>query len=363
MLSCPDRAGGSGAIIKQMQRTEVYSFIIIWKIPIFFLSFSPQQRLWLETVLAAVSSPELHLLMGFCTQPLPLFHNWLVCSSSLALHPSSYFPSLIYSSCPLPSFLLLECEASLQKNRRSLWTFTIPPIFPLPSLLSSPPRWWDKYLLAFIFRLVKLAYSLLFLFHVMMWNEDNSTLFSAPQGWAQFEENISEAVVVFGALQNSGSHCCILPLYLFDKWLSHLLLLKIRKTKATSDPAIDEFGEVRGSKECSLSKGVVIHRYSQSLCGVFFCLLKRQWAKGISVCWNGTWFDQLPEQFPQLYGNRASLFFKNLKTPVGRWTLWELTSSLCRQIGRIRVPWACQSIFETMCQIRQIKENNKCSLF
>lgn len=134
--------------------------------------------------------------------------------------------------------------------------------------------------------------------------------------------------MVFGALQSSGSRCCILPLYLFDKLLSHLLLLKIRKTKAKSDPAIDEFGEVHGSKECSLSKGVVIHRYSQSLCGFFFCLLKRHWAKGISVCWNGTWFDQLPEQFPQLYGNRASLFFKNLKTPVGRWTLWELTSSL-----------------------------------
>jgi len=204
-------------------------------------------------------------------------HNWLVCSSSLALHPSSYFPSLIYSSCPLPSFLLLECEASLQKNRRSLWTFTIPPVFPLPSPLSSPPRWWDKCLLAFILRLVKLAYSLLF--HVIMWNEDNSTHLSAPQGWAPRKENVSEAIAVLGVPQSSRSHCCVCPLYLFDydKRLPRLLLLKIWKTKAESDPAIDEYQEGHGSKERFLSKSVVIHRGTLSHYVGFF-----------SACWRGT---------------------------------------------------------------------------
>lgn len=89
---------------------------------------------------------------------------------------------------------------------------------------------------------------------------------------SSFEENVSEAIVVFGALQSSGSHCCVCPLHLFDydKLLPHLLLLKIRKTKAKSDPAIDEYREVHGSKERSLSKGIVIHRGILRLYAGFF---------------------------------------------------------------------------------------------
>lgn len=73
-----------------------------------------------------------------------------------------------------------------------------------------------------------------------MWNEDNSTHFSAPRGWAQFEENVYEAIVIFGALQSYGSPI-VFVLYLLgcDELLPHLLLLKIWKTKANSDPAID----------------------------------------------------------------------------------------------------------------------------
>ena len=94
--------------------------------------------------------------------PFLSFCNCLVCSSSLALHPSSYFPSLIYSSWPLPSVLLLECEASLQKNRRSLWTFTTP-LYSLSftSIISSQ---MVGQALTFVLRLVTLARSLLLLF-------------------------------------------------------------------------------------------------------------------------------------------------------------------------------------------------------
>lgn len=168
VFSCPDRAaesGGRGVIIRQTQRTELYNFIITWQILIVSASLTPAVSLTWECFGCCfflwAPSPRWSLH----TAPSSFFCNWLVCSSSLALHPSSYFPSLIYSSCPLPSFLLQECEASLQKNIRSLWTSTIPPVFPLPSPLSSPHRWWDKYLLVFILRLVKLAYSPLFLSH------------------------------------------------------------------------------------------------------------------------------------------------------------------------------------------------------
>lgn len=67
--------------------------------------------------------------------------------------------------------------------------------------------------------------------------------------------------MVFGALQSSGSHCCVCPLYLFDydKLLPRLLLLEIRKMKAESDPAIDEYREVHGSKERFVSECCYTH--------------------------------------------------------------------------------------------------------
>lgn len=55
--------------------------------------------------------------------------------------------------------------------------------------------------------------------------------------------------------------------------------------------------------------------------------------------------------------------FRILGTPVGSQTLWKLARSLRRQICRAEVPWACQSISETMHQIRQMKEKNKNNLF
>lgn len=354
MLRCLDRAGDTEFICPMQINTEESGLLFYHylKYSNSFLFLSPQQHLWFESVLAALSSPELHLLVDFCTQFLPLFHNWLVCSSSLALHPSSYFPSLMQFLCPLPPFLLLECKASLQKNRRSLSAFAIPLIIPSSFTSIISPRWWDKYSLAFILRLVKLAYSLLFLFHLMMWNRDNSTHFSAAQGWAQFEEKGFQGYCGLQGTAELQSHCCVLTLSLFDcdKLLLYLLLLKIWKTKMKSDLAIDEYREVNGAKEHSLSKGIVVHwNVLSHYVGVF------------SACWRGTGRGDFcvlrwhlvwnpPKQFLQLYGNCVSQSFKDLRTPVGSWILWDFISSLHGQISRPRVPWACKSISETMYQ-------------
>ena len=88
--------------------------------------------------------------------------------------------------------------------------------------------------------------------------------------------------MVFGVLQSSGSHCCVFSLDLldYDKLLPHLLLLKIRKTKAKSDPTIDEYREVHGSKERSLSKGVIIHRGVLGHFVGFFLLAEEALGKG-----------------------------------------------------------------------------------
>lgn len=52
-------------------------------------------------------------------------------------------------STPHVYFLHFCCWNVKHPSRKieGLWTFAIPPVFPLPSPLSSPPRWWDKYLL------------------------------------------------------------------------------------------------------------------------------------------------------------------------------------------------------------------------
>lgn len=142
----------------------------------------------------------------------------------------------------------------------------------------------------------------------------------------------------------------------YDKLLPHLLLLKIWKTKAKPDPAIGEYRKVHRSKEQFLSSSVVIH----GVVSVIFFFFP--------ACWRGTGQNSFlsigtapdltspPEPFSQIYGNQASKFFKNLRTPVMRWTLWELISFLHRQMCRTRVTLVFQSIFETMHQIRQNKE-------
>lgn len=77
-------------------------------------------------------------------------------------------------------------------------------------------------------------------------------------------------------LQSSGSYCFAFLLYLFDceELLAHLLLLEIRRTKAKSDPVIDEYREIHGSKD------VVTHRDIPSCyVGGYFCILKRPLGK------------------------------------------------------------------------------------
>lgn len=210
------------------------------------------------------------------------------------------------------------------------------------------PRWWDKYSLAFILRLVELAYSLLFLFHVMMWNRNNSTHSSAAQGWTQSEEKVFQGCCGLQGTAELQSHCG-LTLYLFDcdKLLLYLLLLKIWKTKVKSDLAIDEYREVNGAKEHSLSKGIAVHWNVLSHYVDFFLLAEEALGKG-DFCvlrWHLVW---TPEQFLQIYGNCASQSFKDFRSPVGTSTLWDFRSSIHGQICRSRVPWAGKRIFETM---------------
>lgn len=64
----------------------------------------------------------------------------------------------------------------------------------------------------------------------------------------------------------------------YDKLLPHLLLLEIGKMKAESDPAIDEYREVHGSKKRFVSKSVVIR--TQPLFGSFFLLAEEALGKG-----------------------------------------------------------------------------------
>lgn len=138
----------------------------------------------------------------------------------------------------------------------------------------------------------------------MMWNRNNSTHFSAVPGWAQSEEKVFRGCCGLQGTAELQSHCCVLTLYLLDcdKLLLYLLLLKIWKTKVKSDLVIDEYREVNGAKEHSLSKGIVVLWNVLSHYVDFLLLAEEALGKG-DFCVLRRHLVWTPEQFLQLYGN------------------------------------------------------------
>lgn len=155
------------ALCKYIQRTGVYNFIITWNIPVLFCLSHPRRisdlrAFWLLfPPLSSISS------------------SISVCSSFLFFVIDSFAPPVLHfihlPTSPLWSdshvhFLHFCCWNVKHPSRKieGLCQLLPSPSYSLFFTSIISPRWWNKYSLAVILKLVKLAYSLLFLFHVMM---------------------------------------------------------------------------------------------------------------------------------------------------------------------------------------------------